>query len=156
MTATIGDVAEPLTDKELTFLHRFSDVLLEGRYCPDPSPFHADIVKRAAQEIEQLNNAMLCGESNWPTTVAPLEQCLLTFPAGRSFLSRWDETDKRAATAEAEVERLRASIAAEAEEMEMQARANEADGSRPNMCAAGALRRAAAELREVLNPEPLV
>jgi len=43
-----------ITDAERALLHRFADVLDEGNYCPDPSPFHGDLVRRAAEEIERL------------------------------------------------------------------------------------------------------
>jgi hypothetical protein len=43
-----------LTDLELATLRSFADVLDQGGYCGDPSPFHGDLVMRAAEEIARL------------------------------------------------------------------------------------------------------
>jgi hypothetical protein len=38
-------------ENDAAFLERFAAVLLDGTYCPDPSPYHAEVVARGAAAI---------------------------------------------------------------------------------------------------------
>ena len=59
----------------------------------------------ATARAEAAERAIQLGQSSWPQTVAALEEALSTFPAGRSFLSRWTAAERALAESRALLER---------------------------------------------------
>ncbi len=48
-----------MTPDEIERLEGLADALDDGTYCPDPSPFHAELLRKAAHIAREFNKAFV-------------------------------------------------------------------------------------------------